>query len=1252
LYDYFSTRLDYIFFFYGFSFIFLAALCFGLSRNRSDPVPWIWLLIFGISHGVNEWFDMLVISLGDRPIFAMVRLVLMTISFLCLFEFGRAGITTLGGGYSPAWTYIPLICIAASGGFWGISGLNSTVRYAFGFTGTLLTTLLFLQVRKFRYPESRSLIVAAFGMGVYAVATGIIVPYSPFFPASVINATVFFKITTVPIQLVRGICAVVIALAIWQHSCDLIITRYTKRDKEQFRRWATTMIIVLLLVVISGGIVTEMRGNTEDISEKTRLSESAEMIAAALNYPDIKVLNRSPALLSPEYLKVKQSMMDIQASSDQLRWVYLMVLMNGSIVFSVDSIRETDPAYSPPGDTYVDAPPGLIEVFSSGNTRTLGPYTDQWGSFVSSFTPIRDPLTHEIVAVLGLDVNASLWSSIISLNRLETIFVVMFILLLLVVFFVSQNKIRDNSILHAESEEKYRNLVEGSPNVITLFDRTGALISINENGRQKMGIPIPEQGQPGYHDLWTDVSGTSAQDAFDQVLSGQKARFEIAYLHPDGRTIIFDLTLNPLISKDTNIVLFVGIANDVTERVRAMESLRDSEERFNLAIEGTGAGLWDRDLVTGRVVYSSQWKQMLGYEDQEVEDTYAGWKALWHPDDRKRIEKAEQDYLSGITHRFEVVYRLRHKKGNWRWIITRGKIIKNSSGIPYRWVGTNINITDQKQAEEALVTSEARYHSLFEHASIPICEIDFSLVKKIFYELLQSGIPDFRLYFEENPDKVLYCAGLVKILDVNLECMRFLGVTEKKEIPNNFLVFFNDESLPVFKKGLIALAEGNTTFQSEMPIRSLNGEIMHLILHVAVISGFESDLSRVHISFIDITNRKIMEQELAFHRMHLEELVEIRTTELTREIDARIRTEASLRESLLRFHTMADYTYDWEYWTDPDGGFVYMSPSCERVTGYNADEFSQNPNLLFMISHPDDRSFVLDHIIKFEENPGIGNMQYRIVHRNGEVLWIEHLCTQVKSCDGQNLGRRVSNREITDRKRAEDDVQRLLRMRTDLITQMSHDLRTPLTSVLALLPYVKKKIEEPKLLNLLEIVLEDAERMKHLVEMTLDLMFFDSGSQVNTRATSHLLAAVHEAIHIHHLKIEKKGMVIMNTIPDKMFVQMTQLHLTTICSNLIENAVKYSYEQGTITISALLNPDGVLFSVSDDGIGIDPQEIPKIFDEYYKGDQSRHDRDSHGLGLSIVKRTVEAYGGEITVKSRGKGEGTTFTVFFREQMMI
>ncbi len=130
------------------------------------------------------------------------------------------------------------------------------------------------------------------------------------------------------------------------------------------------------------------------------------------------------------------------------------------------------------------------------------------------------------------------------------------------------------------------------------------------------------------------------------------------------------------------------------------------------------------------------------------------------------------------------------------------------------------------------------------------------------------------------------------------------------------------------------------------------------------------------------------------------------------------RAQKDLKESELKFRTVADFTCDWEYWVGPDGALIYISPSCESITGYHRDEFLNNPKLLSEIVHPEDQAIALNHLAIINEND-CNSADFRIVTRTGEERWIAHRCQAVFGNNGSWLGRRVSNRDITQRKLAE-----------------------------------------------------------------------------------------------------------------------------------------------------------------------------------------------------------------------------------------
>ena len=130
--------------------------------------------------------------------------------------------------------------------------------------------------------------------------------------------------------------------------------------------------------------------------------------------------------------------------------------------------------------------------------------------------------------------------------------------------------------------------------------------------------------------------------------------------------------------------------------------------------------------------------------------------------------------------------------------------------------------------------------------------------------------------------------------------------------------------------------------------------------------------------------------------------------------------EADLRESEIKLRTVADYTFDWEYWRKPDGQMVWVSPSCQRVTGYSAEEFLADAELIQQLIHPEDQELYTQHLQEVGDSlHRSASLDFRIVRRDGQIIWISHHCVDLMGPDGVSLGRRVSNRDITDRKQAE-----------------------------------------------------------------------------------------------------------------------------------------------------------------------------------------------------------------------------------------
>ncbi len=177
----------------------------------------------------------------------------------------------------------------------------------------------------------------------------------------------------------------------------------------------------------------------------------------------------------------------------------------------------------------------------------------------------------------------------------------------------------------------------------------------------------------------------------------------------------------------------------------------------------------------------------------------------------------------------------------------------------------------------------------------------------------------------------------------------------------------------------------------------------------------------------------------------LEELRMIRQEICTFEEELRQQNKKLTKAAEL-FRTALEFTYDWETWIDPDGIYIYVSPSCERITGYSAEEFLKDPSLIGRIIHPLDRELFPRHFKCREDDAN--SIEFRIVARNGEERWISHFCQPVFNSLGHYLGRRASNRDITKRRgaedaalRAEEDWEQTFAAVPDLISIIDNDFR-------------------------------------------------------------------------------------------------------------------------------------------------------------------------------------------------------------------
>ncbi len=271
-----------------------------------------------------------------------------------------------------------------------------------------------------------------------------------------------------------------------------------------------------------------------------------------------------------------------------------------------------------------------------------------------------------------------------------------------------------------ESEQKYRVLFEAANDGIFLLDATG-YVDCNQRGASMYGLPrehvigrspaelSPERQPDG------QLSSELAAAKTVAALNGEPQKFEWQSLGADGLPFAVEVTLNRV--EMGGSVLLQAICRDITDRKRAEEALRESEERFKLSMEATNDGLWDWNIKTDGGYFSPTYYLMLGYEVGAFPCEGNAWKDLIHPDDREHALLANMDCIEGRREFFEIEYRMKAKNGEWRWILGRGKCIaRDEQGHALRMVGTHVDITDRKRAEEALRASEEKYRQVVENA--------------------------------------------------------------------------------------------------------------------------------------------------------------------------------------------------------------------------------------------------------------------------------------------------------------------------------------------------------------------------------------------------------------------------------------------------------------------------------------------------------------------------------------------------------
>jgi PAS domain S-box-containing protein len=294
-------------------------------------------------------------------------------------------------------------------------------------------------------------------------------------------------------------------------------------------------------------------------------------------------------------------------------------------------------------------------------------------------------------------------------------------------------------------------------------------------------------------------------------------------------------------------------------RREAEVALQESELLFHALADCAPVGIYRTD-AEGQCTYvNPAWSKVADLSPGEARGR--GWLKGLHSEERDSIgDQWRASVQSGGSWGFE--YRFQQPSGTERWVYGVAAPIRSSDGGVTGYVGVNVDITERRLAENALREAESRLRTIFGASPVAIWEEDFSEVKSRFDELGAAGITDFRSYFEEHPEEVATLAARVRILQVNDRSVELLGAADAEHLIRDLPNYFTVDSLEAFKEELIALAKGEREFHTEISIVDCRGEPRLLELTLSVPTEHAETLSVVLVSFLDITERKRMEQAL------------------------------------------------------------------------------------------------------------------------------------------------------------------------------------------------------------------------------------------------------------------------------------------------------------------------------------------------------------------------------------------------------
>ncbi|MEZ0371499.1 MAG: PAS domain S-box protein [Candidatus Sericytochromatia bacterium] len=756
-------------------------------------------------------------------------------------------------------------------------------------------------------------------------------------------------------------------------------------------------------------------------------------------------------------------------------------------------------------------------------------------------------------------------------------------------------------------EASYQWLFEQHPQPMWVIDATsGAFLAVNQAAIRHYGYSRDEFLSKTLLDIRPTEELPRLQAREEKPASWLAGDDVGLHRLKSGELISTSISSHPVSFEGRQAQLIMVI--NVTERQRMLRAQRDTEARLQFALESSGTAVWEFDVRTQEIHYTPEWAAVLGYSGDEVGNSMDAWTSRVHPEDLAACLAGLGAYLAGSGEQLALRYRIRCKDENYKWILTRGRIIaRDGDGQPLRLLGTFTDISSIQQMESALRSSEERLKLVTAAGAV--------------------GVWDFAL-----EQRQLYCDQLMhELFDLPTANIDYASWCQR----------IHPADLEPVLHDLQSTIASQDHCQAVFRIVRDDGSIRHMEVKGSVLRHQDGTPYRILGSCKDVT----LEKQL----------------------------EASLQLSEEKFRAAFDYSTTGRMLTGTDGRLLRVNHALCELLGYSAAELM---SMKFAdITHPDDQAAsheCLRALITGEARTF--GFEKRYLHRSGKVIWTDFSTTLACDDQGRPLHFISDIRDITERKQAEAELgqtkagletsnrelagllgqmQELAAKaemanvaKSEFLSNMSHELRTPLQGVLGTTELLLASPQSPEQRKWTEIARQSSQALLELVNSVLDFSRLEAqklelGSE--PFELGNLLAHIQDVAAV--LASQRGLSFRLELAPDVPLQLMGDAaRLRQVLLNLLANAIKFT-PRGEISLRisrVSAEPLALVFSVTDTGIGIAPEQMDRLFEPFSQADSSITRKfGGTGLGLAICRQLVELMGGEIQVESE-PDRGSTF----------